>query len=145
MTRSLHAQNRTTWMTLLAAFALFALVAGSPARADALVNPAPIAVPAGVDQNAVHQAIKQALMYRNWAISKQQPGHMDAILYLRGNEAHIRIDYDRAQVRISYVDSRGLDAASEDGVQQIHGRYLTWIESLTGDISNNLQHAPRHG
>ncbi len=130
---------------LLVAFA-FAMLSGvMPVRADPLVNPAPIAVPSGLDQSAVHQAIKQALMYRNWMISAQQPGRVDATLYLRGNEARIRIDYDRTQVRVSYVDSRGLEAGTEDGVQQIHGRYLTWIEYLTGDIRTNLQHAPRHG
>lgn len=130
---------------LLAAF-VFAMLSGvTPVHADALVNPAPIAVPAGVDQAAVHQAIKQALMYRNWVISAQQPGRVDATLYLRGNEARIRIDYDGAQVRVSYVDSRGLEAGMDEGVQQIHGRYLTWIDYLTGDIRNNLGHAPRHG
>ena len=86
---------------LLVAFA-FAMLSGvMPVRADPLVNPAPIAVPSGLDQSAVHQAIKQALMYRNWMISAQQPGRVDATLYLRGNEARIRIDYDRTQVRVT--------------------------------------------
>jgi hypothetical protein len=127
--------------TLLATLVL-AVLSAMPVHADALVNPAPITVPAGVDQAAVHQAVKQALMYRNWVISAQHPGRVDATLYLRGNEARIRIDYDGAQVRLSYVDSRGLEAGMDEGVQRIHGRYLTWIEYLTGDIRNNLDHAP---
>ncbi len=131
--------------TLLAAFTLIVLAAVPLARADPLLNPAPIDVPAGVDQAAVHQAIKQALMYRNWAISTQQAGRIDATQYLRGNEARIRVDYDGEHVRVSYVGSRGLDAGDADGVLQINGRYLVWIQYLTGDIRTNLQHSPRRG
>ncbi len=131
--------------TLLATFALGVLAIAPSAHADPLVNPAPIDVPAGLGQTAVQHAIKQALMYRNWAITAQQPGRVDATLYLRGNEARIRVDYDNQRVRVSYVDSRGLDAGPADGVQQINGRYLVWIQYLTGDIRTNLQHSPRHG
>lgn len=125
---------------------MLALALGVPrAQADPLVNPAPISVPAGVDQAAVGAAIKQALMYRNWAITAQQPGRVEATLYLRGNEARIRLDYDADRVRISYVGSHGLEEGMDDGVAQIHGRYLTWIQYLSGDIRNNLDHAPRDG
>ncbi len=133
------------FLTLFAAAALLAATAAPLARADPLVNPGPIAVPAGVDQAAVQHAIKQALMYRNWVVSAQAPGRVDATLYLRGNQARIRIDYDGQRVRVSYVDSQGLQAGNADGVQQINGRYLTWIEYLTGDIHTNLQHSPRRG
>lgn len=114
-------------------------------RADPLVNPAPILVPAGVDQGTVVKAIKQALMYRNWMISAQQPGRIDAKLYLRGNEADIRIDYDGSSVRIAYAGSRGLEEHDEKGVRQIHGRYPVWINYLIGDIDTNLRHSPRQG
>ena len=131
--------------TLMAALALLVVTAIPLAWADPLVNPAPIDVPAGVDQAAVQRSIKQALMYRNWMISARQPGRVDATLYLRGNQARIRVDYDDRRVRVSYVDSRGLDAGTVAGVQQINGRYLVWIRYLTGDINTNLQHSPRRG
>ena len=125
---------------------LLALALGAPpAQADPLVDPAPISVPAGVDQDAVAAAIKQALMYRNWAITTQQPGRVDATLYLRGNEARIRLDYDADRVRIRYVGSHGLEEGTDEGVAQIHGRYLAWIQYLVGDITTNLQHSPRRG
>ena len=131
--------------TLMAGLALLVVTAIPLAWADPLVNPAPIDVPAGVDQAAVQRAIKQALMYRNWMINARQPGRVDATLYLRGNQARIRVDYDDRRVRVSYVDSRGLDAGTVAGVQQINGRYLVWIRYLTGDINTNLQHSPRRG
>jgi hypothetical protein len=138
-------ENSMKLTTLMAALALLVVTAIPLAWADPLVNPAPIDVPAGVDQAAVQRAIKQALMYRNWMISARQPGRVDATLYLRGNQARIRVDYDDRRVRVSYVDSRGLDAGTVAGVQQINGRYLVWIRYLTGDINTNLQHSPRRG
>ena len=84
-------------------------------------------------------------MYRNWVVDTQQPGRVDATLYLRGNQASIHIDYDVQRVRLSYVDSQGREAGNAYGVQQISGRYLTWIQYLTGDIGTNLQHSLRHG
>lgn len=125
------------------ALLLALLSLGQVGRADPLVDPAPIVVPAGLDQGVVVKAIRQALMYRNWMISAQQPGRILAVQYLRGNEADIRIDYDASSVRISYAGSRGLDEHDEKGVRQIHSRYLVWINYLSGDIDTNLQHSPR--
>ena len=131
-------RSRLRWLLL----GLLSL--GAVAQADPLVDPAPINVPAGVDPVAVGKAIKQALMYRNWMISMEQPGQIDAKLYLRGNEADIRITYDTSAVHIAYVGSHGLDEGNKDGVRQIHGRYLVWIDYLSGDIGTNLQHSSRH-
>ncbi len=131
-------------MRILTTLSMLAMLASTPAlRADPLVDPAPIPVPAGVDQPEVARAIGQALMYRNWMVTAQQPGRVDARLYLRGNRADIRIDYDASAVRIAYVDSRGLDERSKDGVRQITGRYLVWMHYLSGDIATGLQHSPR--
>ena len=113
-------------------------------RQAPLVDPAPIAVPAGVAQTDVVRAIRNALQYRNWAISAQQPGQIDATLYLRDHEARIRIAYNEQDVRIAYVGSSNLDEGERDGVKQIHERYLVWINYLDGDINTNLQHSPRH-
>jgi len=112
-------------------------------RQAPLVDPAPIAVPSGVAQTDVVRAIRNALQYRNWVISAQQPGQIDATLYLRDHEARIRIAYDEQDVRIAYVGSSNLDESEHDGVKQIHERYLTWINYLDSDINTNLQHSPR--
>lgn len=128
-------------LTTLGMLAMLALASAS--RADPLVDPAPIPVPAGVGQPEVARAIGQALMYRNWMVTAKQPGRVDATLYLRGNQADIRIDYDDRTVRIAYVDSRGLEEHNKDGVRQITGRYLVWMQYLSGDIATGLQHSPR--
>ena len=117
---------------------------GQPASADPLVDPAPIAVPAGVVQTDVVRAIRNALLYRNWTIDAEQPGQLDATLYLRDHEARIRIDYNEQDVRIAYFSSNNLGESERNGVKQIHGRYLVWINYLDGDINTNLQHSPRH-
>ncbi|MGO1069939.1 hypothetical protein [Lysobacter sp. CA199] len=94
----------------LAAFAAFP---GSvQARSAPLVDPDPVAIPAGVDSAKVAKDIKRALMGRGWSVTAEQPGQIDSTLNLRTHVARIRVSYDN---------------------------YLGWIGYLTADLSTNLQ------
>ncbi|KRE94415.1 hypothetical protein ASG87_17565 [Frateuria sp. Soil773] len=146
MLRPHPAMPRRWMVACLALFvALLAILsAGRSARADALADPAPVGVPAGVALADVARSIEQALAYRHWAVTAQRADHFDATLRLRAHEARIRIDYDAQAVHVAYVDGANLgeDEGERAGNRQIHARYLEPIDRLTGDIRANLRRSP---
>ncbi len=130
------------WMLML----LVALAVALPslnvhARSAELVDPPPIAVPAGLSQAQVASEIKRALQGRGWAVNQERPGETEATLYLRGHDVRIAIDYDARDVRIAYQASANLDYEEAEGKRWIHSNYLGWIGFLAGDIQNNLRAA----
>lgn len=104
-----------------------------------LVNPDPIAIPAGTSQAEVVRVIKTALISRNWIISEDQPGTILATQNVRDHMARIGIDYDASHIRIKYVDSHNLNYGAKRGRLVIHKNYLSWINNLVVDISGKLQ------
>lgn len=108
-------------------------------RSAPLVNPDPIAIPAGTSQAEVARVIKAALISRNWIISEDQPGTILATQNVRDHMARIGIDYDASHIRIKYVDSRNLHYGTKRGRLVIHKNYLSWINNLVVDISGKLQ------
>lgn len=121
----------------LAAFAAFP--GAVQARSAPLIDPDPIAIPAGTDPAKVAKDIKRALMGRGWSITNEQPGQIDSTLNLRAHVARIRVSYDAKHVRFAYVDSNNLDYKLKGGKPYIHKNYLGWIGYLTTDLSTNLQ------
>ena len=109
------------------------------ARKAELVDPGPVAIPAGLEEKEVVNAIKSALIARTWTVGKHSPGRIDAALHIRAHRADIRIDYDTESVRIHYVGSENLDYKQKKGRTFIHSNYIGWINNLTGDISRQLQ------
>lgn len=109
------------------------------ARSAALIDPDPIAIPAGVDSAKVAKDIKRTLMGRGWSVTNEQPGQIDSTLNLRSHVARIRVTYDAKHVRLAYVDSTDLDYKLKGGKPYIHKNYLGWIGYLTADLSKNLQ------
>src|SRR5688572_31503967 len=75
------------------------------ARQVPLVNPDPIAVPAGLTEAKVARSIKAALVGREWAVSEEQPGKILATLNLRAHMAKIDVSFDTSKVNIRYLDS----------------------------------------
>ncbi len=118
---------------------LFTAAGAVQARSAVLVDPDPVAVPAGLSQEQVAKDIKRALIGRGWAVTAEQPGEIDATLNLRDHVARIKLAYDARQVRIAYVDSSNLEHRIKRGKPYIHSNYLGWIGFLVNDLSANLQ------
>ncbi len=109
------------------------------ARNAELVNPAPVAVPAGITQEQAVKDIKRALAGRGWVVALEQPGHIESMLNLREHVARIDIKYDARDVVVTYLDSRNLDYKMKNGKASIHRNYLSWIDNITRDIATNMQ------
>jgi hypothetical protein len=104
-----------------------------------LVDPDPVAVPAGLDAAAVAKEIKRSLVGRTWTVSAERPGEIEATLNLRKHVARVKIAYDTKEVRLSYVSSENLDYQEKNGERQIHKNYLSWVNNVLTDLSRNLQ------
>lgn len=108
-------------------------------RADPLVNPAPIAIPASLSDKEISKEIRRALLQRGWEVDSESAGTIDSTLHLRDHVAKIRLTYLDHQVKITYVDSTNLNYKKDrDGTEEIHPNYLNWINFLSGDIKANL-------
>ncbi len=134
----LRMRHSRLWLSLLLAPALLLLMAF---RQVPLVDPPPIAVPAGVSQAKVEQVIGSALSARNWRIVKHAPGEIDAVYDPRDFSVTIAVHYDPQQVQINYVTSNHLRYEVKNGTRYIHTNYASWIKNLVTDISNGLMMA----
>jgi hypothetical protein len=123
------------WSGLLVVSALVFLMGG---RQVPLVDPDPVAVPAGLKIEQVTKSSKAALVGRTWDVTSEEPGHIVSTLKLREHMAKIDIVYDLQTIRIKYLDSGDLMYAEKKGQRVIHRNYLAWIQNLVGDISRNL-------
>lgn len=132
MVGSRHAR---LWSGLLL-LPVLALLMG--ARQVPLVNPDPIAVPAGLTEAKVARSIKAALVGREWVVSEEQPGKILATLNLRAHVAKIDVSFDTSKVNIRYLDSKELMYGEKKGVTVIHRNYLSWIQNLVTDINRNM-------
>lgn len=108
-----------------------------------LVDPAPIAVPQKIAQekngmDKVSQAIKKALVQRQWIVNVDEPGKIAATYAPRDFSVQIGITYDRKQVQIKYLTSSNLKYEEKNGVRYIHTNYPSWVQNLVTDISGNL-------
>lgn len=109
-------------------------------RQSPLVDPAPIAVPTGMNDVQVGKAVKAALLGRGWTVTDEQAGSTGAQLSRDQWVARIRVDFDTKQVRIRYVDSTNLKyEVKRDGTRLIHSNYMGWMQYLSGDIGRNLE------
>jgi hypothetical protein len=106
---------------------------------EVLVDPAPVAVPAGVDAATVAREIKRSLIGRTWTVEAERPGEIEATLRLRKHVARALIRYDATQVHWTYVSSENLDYKEKRGERLIHENYLSWVANVMGDLSRNLQ------
>ena len=82
------------------------------------------------------KAIRAAFLKRGWAITRTQPGRMEAT-YRRGNgpSATVAVSYSGRNVTISYVDSSDLlYGVDSRGQKVIHKTYITWVTNLKNDI-----------
>jgi hypothetical protein len=103
-----------------------------------LIDPDPIAIPAGVSDKAVLQAVRQALNTRGWIVTEEHAGEVKSTLHLRDHTARIDIAWADGKLHLRYAGSENLKYHLEDGKPYIHKNYLGWIENLTHDISGAL-------
>ncbi len=109
------------------------------ARGAELVDPAPVAIPAGLSQEQVVKDIRRALVGRGWKIASEAPGEIQSTLNLRDHEARIAVAYDASQVQLRYLDSRNLDFKEKKGRRTIHSNFLGWMGFLANDLNTNFQ------
>jgi len=104
-----------------------------------LVDPDPIAVPAGLKADDVSKAIKAGIASRTgWTVTKEAPGQIEATLNVRQHMLKVNIPYSTSSVAIKYVDSANLDYAEKKGVKVIHPKWNNWTRNLLSDIQREL-------
>ena len=103
-----------------------------------LVDPPPIAIPAGVHGAAVTHVIEQSLTTRGWRLAKVSPGEIEAVYNPRDFSVTIAVHYDAQKIQINYVTSENLRYEVKGGVRYIHTNYQSWIKNLVTDIQNGL-------
>jgi hypothetical protein len=109
-------------------------------RQSPLVDPAPVAVPAGLTEVQVGKAVKAALLGRGWTVTDEQSASVSAQLSREDWIARIRVDFDAKQVQIRYVDSKNLKyEVKRDGTRLIHTNYMNWMKFLHDDIGRDLE------
>lgn len=124
---------------VLSVLALFAFSGAAHARKAPLTDPAPVSIPAGLDQEQVTKDIKRALIGRGWAIEQEQPGDITTVLHLRDHVARVHVTWDAGTIRIAYVDSTNLNYEDRRGKRFIHPNYLGWVNNIAQDMKTNLQ------
>jgi hypothetical protein len=115
----------------------FMLMAG--AMPIKLVDPEPIAVPAGLNIDQVAKAVKVGVTSRSgWIVTKDQPGQVEATLSVRDHMLKVNIPYSTSSVAIKYVDSQNLDYKDKAGVKYIHPKWNNWTRNVLSDIQREL-------
>ncbi|MBC6906687.1 hypothetical protein DWB84_14640 [Saccharophagus sp. K07] len=104
-----------------------------------LVDPAPVAVPAGISEKSVVKHIKKAFVGRNWMIEEEEKGKITASVRVRSHTARIAAVYNNKQVQFTYVSSDNLAYKEKNGKRYIHKNYLNWVENVRSDLSKGLQ------
>lgn len=124
---------------VLSVLSLLAFSGAVHARQAPLVDPDPVAIPAGLPQEKAVKDIKRALIGRGWTITAERPGEIESTLNLRTHTAKILVTWDTKAVRIAYVSSVDLDYKERKGKRFIHPNYLGWISNIAKDMGTNMQ------
>ena len=127
---------RSRLLTLLLIPLAFMLMG---ARGAPLVDPAPLAVPAGLTMKDVSKAIRTGIATRGWVVNKDEKGQIDATLNNREHQVVIAIVYDTKQVKVNYVSSENMNYSEKNGTRYIHKKYTQWTQNVVADINKELQ------
>jgi len=123
----------------LVATVLFGVSGAVLARgATEIVDPDPIAVPAGMEAAKVVKAIKLAVVGRDWAVTKEEPGYIEVTLHVRKHMIMYGINYDPTEIKFKYLDSEELNYKERDGQGYIHPKANAWSAKLRNDISRQV-------
>jgi hypothetical protein len=106
--------------------------------ATPLVDPAPLPVPAGLDDKAIAKSIGLGGAQRGWIVTRQDPGAMELTLNIRTHMAKVGVKYDTKSIQFTYLDSTNLDYEVKKGNRYIHRNYPKWLNNLANDIAVQL-------
>jgi hypothetical protein len=106
--------------------------------ATPLVDPAPVPVPAGLDDKAIAKSIRLGGAQRGWLVTRQDPGAMELTLNIRTHMAKVGVKYDTKSIQFTYLDSTNLDYEVKKGNRYIHRNYPKWVNNLVNDVSVQL-------
>jgi hypothetical protein len=106
--------------------------------ATPLVDPAPVPVPAGLDDQAIAKSIRLGGAQRGWIVTRQDPGAMELTLNIRTHMAKVGVKYDTKSIQFTYLDSTNLDYEVKKGNRYIHRNYPKWVNNLVNDVSVQL-------
>ena len=106
--------------------------------ATPLVDPAPVPVPAGLDDKAIAKSIRLGGAQRGWIVTRQDPGAMELTLNIRTHMAKVGVKYDTKSIQFTYLDSTNLDYEVKKGNRYIHRNYPKWVNNLVNDVSVQL-------
>jgi hypothetical protein len=106
--------------------------------ATPLVDPAPVPVPAGLDDKAIAKSIRLGGAQRGWIVTRQDPGVMELTLNIRTHMAKVGVKYDTKSIQFTYLDSTNLDYEVKKGNRYIHRNYPKWVNNLVNDVSVQL-------
>jgi hypothetical protein len=113
------------------------------ARNIPLVDPAPIAVPAGLSIKEVSAAVRMGLSKRNWIVAKDEAGKdggkMEAVLNVRKHVLRIALKYNKSNVQMTYLSSENLLEEEKNGVKHVHKKVPQWLSNTSSDIASSLQ------
>ena len=112
--------NRNVWL-LGGAISLLLSVPGLSfgARAEPIYD-ATIRVPATAKLADIANAIKSALVAREWTVQREENGVIEAKLFVRSHTAEIRIPFNKDYINIQYVSSTNLLYDEKHGIKYIH-------------------------
>jgi hypothetical protein len=128
---------RSRFLALLLVPLAFMLMGG--ANPTKMVDPEPLAVPAGLTIEQISKAIKVGVTSRTgWLVTKEEPGQIEATLNVRQHMLKVNIPYSTASVAIKYVDSTNLDYSEKNGTRVIHPKWGSWTRNILSDIQREL-------
>ena len=94
-------------------------------------------LPKPIDVQKLKIAIRMALINYNWNILAESGGNFLA-KYEKSHgtiSATIQVNYSRDGYSIKYIDSKSLDADTDN--MKIHPNFVRWINNLNNTISQN--------
>ncbi len=96
----------------------------------------PVEVKQSSTNDDIYKAIKRAGVSLGWIITKVKDGEAKATINLRTHQAVVRIDYNKTEYSITYLNSINLKYDAQKNT--IHSNYNSWIQNLEQAINVRL-------
>jgi hypothetical protein len=125
-------------LLLVVALAFFSMTAEARHGATTLLDPPPLAIPAGVTAVDVEKSILTSGIKRNWTVVDKKPGAIVLQYAAREFWVKVTVKYDAHAVSIGYLDSSNLEYSNSGGAAMIHPNYNRWVNNLAHDIDGDM-------
>ena len=126
-------RNRFLVLCLLPLLLLLMALRDAP-----LVDPDPIAIPAGVKTEAVGRAVRQALNTRGWSVTEENPARSSRPCTCATTPRASWGQLGCAPAASSTWTRRTSSTTWKTARPYIHKNYLGWVQNLSHDISGAL-------